>query len=386
MFELPSLRIGRIFGIPVKVDLSWVVVFLLVAGMLAFAYFPSVEGYQEAGPAAAIIAGVITALLFFVSILLHEMSHSIVARALGIGIESVTLFLLGGVARLEHEPETPRDEFAMAIAGPAMSMLLAVVFWTAWEGVYLAGGSAVLWAPLQYLALINVSVGVFNLLPGFPLDGGRVLRAALWGLTGDMLKATRWASRSGQAIGFSLIGIAALGVVTDGFGTGSPLDLLWFGLLGWFIASLASSSYRDQVVRSALASVTVDRIASRPAVVVPGGATVEQIVVDHIIGGRHSTYPVVVAGELVGILSLEHARALPREQWSTTTAAQLAEGDLEHIVVAHTADLESALRRLDPGHPGMLVVEREGMLDGVVTRADILEVVRRTSISQGRRT
>jgi Zn-dependent protease/predicted transcriptional regulator len=380
VFNLPSARIGRVFGIPVEVNLSWVVVFLLVAGLLAFSYFPNVPGYGEAGPAAALAAGVITALLFFVSILLHEMSHSVVAKALGIRIESVTLFLFGGVARMEKEPGRPLDEFLMAIAGPSMSLLLSAVYWAMWEAAYLLGASPVLWAPLQYLSLINLSVAVFNMLPGFPLDGGRVLRAALWGITGNLLKATRWASRAGQGIGYALVGLAVLGVFTNGLGSGSAFDLVWLGLLGWFLAALAGASYREQVVRSKLASVTVDQVASRPAVVVPGTATVEQIVVDHIIGGRHSTYPVVVDGSLVGILSLEHAKALPREQWSRSTAAELAEGDLSSIVVPYSTSLEDALRRLEPGHAGMLVLEREGMLDGVVTRADILEVVRRISM------
>jgi Zn-dependent protease/predicted transcriptional regulator len=362
------------------VNLSWVLIFVLVSGLLAFSYFPTVPGYREAGPAAAIVAGLVTALLFFVSILLHEMSHSVVAKALGIRIESVTLFLFGGVARMAKEPDGPRDEFVMAIAGPAMSLVLAAFFWSAWEVVYLSGGSAVLWAPLQYLSLINLSVGLFNLLPGFPLDGGRVLRAALWGITGNLLKATKWASRAGQAIGYTFVGLAVLGVVTNGLGSGSAFDLVWLGLLGWFVASLAGASYREQVVRSRLASVTVDEVASRPAVVVPGDATVEQIVVDHIIGGRHSTYPVVVGGHLAGILSLQHAKALPRDQWAHATAAELAEGDLRSIVVPSSANLEDALHRLEPGHVGMLVLERDGMLDGVVTRADVLEVVRRISL------
>jgi Zn-dependent protease/predicted transcriptional regulator len=385
VFNLPSLRIGRFFGIPIEVNISWLVIFFLIAGLLAFSVFPAVDGFRQAGPAVTIVAGIVTALLFFISVLLHEMSHSLVARSLGIRIESVTLFLFGGVARMEKEPDGPRDEFVMAIAGPAMSILLAALFWAGWEAVFLLGGPEVLWAPMQYLSLVNLSVGLFNMLPGFPLDGGRVLRAALWGITGDLLKATRWASRAGQVIGYSFVGLAVFGVFTNGFGSGSAFDLLWFGVLGWFLAGLAGASYREQVVRSRLASVTVDQIASRPAVVVGGDLTIEQIVVEHMIGGRHSTYPVVVDGQLAGILSLEHAKALPRDRWDHATAAELAEGDLRSIVVPYSANLEDALHRLEPGHAGMLVLERDGMLDGVVTRADVLEVVRRISLRSAER-
>ncbi len=376
MFALPSLRIGRWFGIPVELNLSWVLIFVLVAGTLAFGYFPQIAAYQKLPVIASLVAGVLTALLFFVSILLHELSHSIVARALGIRIERVTLFMFGGVAQMEEEPGTPRDEFAMAIAGPAMSILLAALFFLLWIGLYLAGVSAVLWAPLQYLSFINLAVGLFNLLPGFPLDGGRVLRAGLWRLTGDLLKATRWASLAGQFWGWLLVLLGLVGLL----GGGSLVDSVWPILLGWFLIWLASTSYRQQVFHTRLGGMAIDAIASRPAVVVPGDATVDQIVVDHIIGGRHSKYPVALDGRLVGILSLNHAKAVPRETWSTTTAAQLAEGDLHEIVVPYSMTLEAALSKLDPAHPGMLVLEREGMLDGVVTRHDVLEALRRMSL------
>jgi Zn-dependent protease/CBS domain-containing protein len=376
VFGLPSMRIGRFFGIPVELNLSWVLIFLLIAGTLSFAYFPSVPAFRELPFAASIAAGVITALLFFGSVLLHELSHSLVARALGIRIERVTLFLFGGVAQMGEEPSTPRDEFAMAIAGPAMSILLAAVFFALWIGSYVAGLSADLWAPLQYLSLINLALGLFNMLPGFPLDGGRVLRAALWWATGDLLKATRWATWAGQFWGWLFIIVAVFGLLGI-LPVSSAFDFLWMGVLGWFLVVLAGASWRQQLLQSRLGGVTVDSIASRPAVVVPGDATVEAIVVEHIIGGRHSKYPVATAERLVGILSLNHAKAVRREDWATTTAAQLAEGDLRTIVVPFSATIEDALQRLSPEHPGMLVVERDGMLDGVVTRHDVLAELRR---------
>lgn len=223
--------------------------------------------------------------------------------------------------------------------------------------------------------------GLVQYAPGVPSRRRASVAGSTLGDSGSLLRATKWASIAGQTIGYGFVGLALLGALAGGLAGGSAIDLIWIGLLGWFLAGLAGASYREQVVRSRLAAVTVDAVASRPAVVVPGSATVEQIVVDHILGGRHSTYPVVVDGELVGILSLERAKALPRERWAGTTAAELAEGDLRSIVVPYATDLEHALHRLEPGHAGMLVLERDGMLDGVVTRADVLEVVRRISMT-----
>jgi Zn-dependent protease/predicted transcriptional regulator len=376
VFGLPSLRIGRFFGIPVELNLSWVLIFLLIAGTLSFGYFPSIPAFRQLPIAASIAAGVITAILFFASVLLHELSHSLVARALGIKIERVTLFLFGGVAQMSEEPSTPRDEFAMAIAGPGMSILLAAVSFALWILLYLAGVSPALWEPLKYLSFINLALGIINLLPGFPLDGGRVLRALLWWASKDLLKATRWATWAGQFWGWSFVVVGILGFlgVLPAY---SPFDFLWIGVIGWFLVVLAGASWRQQLMQSRLTRVTVDSIASRPAVVVPGDATVDEIVVEHIIGGRHSKYPVATGGRLVGILSLNHAKAVRREDWGATTAAQLAEGDLGIIVIAYDATIEDALQRLAPDHPGMLVVDRNGMLDGVVTRHDVLAELRR---------
>lgn len=383
MFSLPSVRIGKFFGIPVEINLSWLVIFALVAGTLSFVYFPALPSFRGQGPLAGIIAGLVATVLFFASILAHEFSHSLVAKALGIRIAKVTLFMFGGVSQMESEPDTPRDEFLMAIAGPAMSILLAAAFFLAYEALYVVGIPGIWWEPLAYLALINFLLGVFNLLPGFPLDGGRVLRSILWSISHDLLKATRWASLAGQALGWIFVALAGLRLV---FGFGAPafdtVNALWIGLLGAFLVSLAGASYRQQVMTTRLGAVTVDGLASRPAVVVPGDATVEQIVVRHILGGEHSKYPVAGGGNLLGILSLNDAKSVSREEWPFITAAQLAEGNLGDIVIKHSATLEEALHRLEADHPGMLVVERDGMLDGVLTRHDVLQALRRMSIEE----
>jgi Zn-dependent protease/predicted transcriptional regulator len=375
MFNVPSIKIGRFFGIPIELNLSWFVILVLVAAALGLSYFPSTAAYRALHPGISLAAGLITALLFFGSVLLHELAHSLVARSLGIPVERVTLFLFGGVSSIEDEPATPGAEFAMAVAGPGTSMALAAFFYLAYAAIYIGGGPGVVAVPLNYLATINLFVAVFNLLPGFPLDGGRILRSLLWKLTGDLLKATRWAARAGQTIGALFIVMAIVGIL---FGT-APVDFLWFGLIGWFLMSLASSSYRQMLIRSTLVGESVGSIASRPAVVVPGRVTVEQLVVEHILGGRHSKFPVVDEGRVLGVMSLNHAKAIPREQWERVTAADLAEGDLAWLSVPDTMTVDAALHRFEPDRVGMLLVVKDGLLDGVVTRADIVHELRRAA-------
>jgi len=192
VFNLPSLKLGRIFGIPVEINPTWLIIFVLVAASLSLSYFPALFDWPTW---VSVANGIVTAVLFFASIVIHEMSHSLVARAGGIRIRKVTLFLFGGVAQMEEEPSGPGREFLMAIAGPGASLLLAAVFYVVHAALRSSGVSDMLWAPVEYLALINLSVALFNLLPGFPLDGGRVLRAALWGITGDVLKIGRASCR-----------------------------------------------------------------------------------------------------------------------------------------------------------------------------------------------
>lgn len=370
MFGLPSWRIGRVFGIPLEVNPTWLLIFGLVAVTLAFSYFPAIGVVAGLPVWIRLAMGVITALLFFASIVAHELSHSLVARWGGIRIARVTLFMFGGVAQMEEEPDRPGHEFWLAVAGPVMSLALAALFSGGYVLALLGGASAVLWAPLQYLSMINVSVALFNLLPGFPLDGGRVLRAVLWALTGDILRATRWASRSGQVIGVLMMTAGVTGVL---LGT---LDLIWLGLIGWFISTLAESAYRQQVARSALEGVTVrDAMTPGPAVV-PGEITIERLVHDHLLGGRHSRYPVVVDGAVVGLVTLAGAKSVARAEWPFVTVADVAERDVASLAVSPRAPLESIAARLGPDGSGALLVVEDGIVVGIVTREDMLRVLR----------
>ncbi len=372
MFNLPSLRIGRLFGIPLEVNPTWLIIFVLVALSLSVTYFPG--EFPDRPTWVNAVSGIITALLFFASIVAHELSHSLVARTGGIKVEKVTLFVFGGVAQMEEEPASPGSEFAMAIAGPLTSLFLAAVFYLSYLAIATAGVTDVLWAPFQYLAFINLWVGVFNLLPGFPLDGGRVVRAALWALGGDQLKATLWASRAGQVIGYVMVGLAVIGVLNG------SLDFIWFGLIGWFIATLAEASYRRQLLKVTLEGVRVSAIMSPNPLVAPGSITLDQLVEEYFLGGHHSRYPVESAGSIIGLISLSGVKRVPRDEWVSTYVAEQADRDLAALLIGADEPAEAVLARLTPSGPGALLAVADGRLVGIVTRADVVSRIRRASI------
>lgn len=372
MFNLPSLKVGRLFGIPLEINPTWLIIFVLVALSLSLTYFPGEFPGRPLWVNAT--SGIITAILFFASIIAHELSHSLVARTGGIKVKKVTLFVFGGVAQMDEEPASPGREFSMAIAGPLASMVLAAVFYLSYVGLSAAGVSDVVWAPFQYLAFINLWVSLFNMLPGFPLDGGRVLRAALWALTGDQLKATLWASRAGQFIGYAMVGLAVLGVLRG------SLDFIWFGLIGWFIAMLAEGSYRQQLLKSTLEGVRVSALMSPEPVVAPGSITLDHLAEEYFLGGRHSRYPVESAGSIIGLISLSDVKRIPRDEWATTYVAEAAERDLGSLLIGADEPADSVLPRLALSGPGALLVVAEGRLVGILTRADVLSRIRRASL------
>jgi Zn-dependent protease len=367
MFGLPSIRLGRPFGIPLEVDASWLFVFFLVAATLTTSYFPS--AVPDEGPAVYTALGLLTSIVFFGSLVLHELAHSIMARAGGLSVSRVTLFVFGGVSQIDDEPSSPGREFLMALAGPATSLVLAGLFWGASVLAAEAGASALLLVPLEYLAVINGSLALFNLLPGFPLDGGRVLRSVLWEISGDQLKATKWASRSGQAIGTILMAIAVFGVLSGDF------DFIWLAVMGWFISNLAAAAYRQQVTRSHLAELPVSAIMSTPPVLAPADLSLEEMSHTYFLAGRHTRYPVVQDGHVIGLIDIERSSDVPREQWPTTTVAEVASKNLEDVVVAPTASVVSVLSRLEPGGPGAVLVVEDGRLAGIVTRSDVIRLI-----------
>ncbi len=369
MFDIPSFRIGKILGIPFEVNLSWVVIFVLVALTLATSYYPAIDGAQGAPYWLLGVLGVVTALLFFASILAHEVSHAVVTKLEGGNVEKITLFIFGGIAQIAEEPTTPGRELLMASAGPGMSILIAGAAFLVWARTV---ASAPWWfsSPLDYLAQINLFVGLFNLLPGFPLDGGRVLHSILWAISGDNSRSTRWAARSGQVIGWGIVAIALFVGVSTG-----DTSWIWVGLVGWFIAWLAGTSYRQQQVQSRLAGLTVERIMTLHPEYLDGEMSVDTLVHEHLLGRQHSRYPVMENGAIVGMVSFADVKALPRDEWPKVRVADITDRGLDKISVDASAQVTLLLPRLAADRPGALLVVRDGHLAGIVTRSDIINVL-----------
>jgi Zn-dependent protease/predicted transcriptional regulator len=371
VFGLRSWRIGSLFGIPLEINVTWVLVFVLVAATLSFAYFPEPGVLPTAPVWEDVLLGTITALLFFASVVAHEFSHSLVAKAQGARIARITLFIFGGVSEMEEEPTTPAREFVMAVAGPGASILLAVVFGAAFVAVEALRGPTAIAVVLQYLAVINLYVGLFNLLPGFPMDGGRVLRSILWAITHDQLSATRWAARTGQAIGYTMIALGILGVVV-----GRVFGAVWLVFLGWFLASLADSSYQQQVVKTRLSHLPIADVMSSPVARAPGDIDLETMVDRYFVGGHHGRYPIEEDGRVIGMLSLSQAKAVPRERWRETRARDVAERDLDRILVPASEPVDKVLDRL-VGPPGAVLVMQDDDLVGIATRTDVVHALQR---------
>jgi Zn-dependent protease/predicted transcriptional regulator len=360
-----GVTLFRVVGIPVRVHPSWLVIFGLIAWSLSVGYFPHV---LPGVPAAAYwIQGLVAALLLFVSVFLHELSHSVVARAHGLPVSGITLHVFGGVSQLEREPDGPGVEFRMAVAGPLTSFALAALAAVGAAAVSRAPATA---AVLRYLATVNTLVGAFNLVPGFPLDGGRILRAALWSARGDFGWATRVASRAGTIVASLLIGLGVLRGLTGEF-----LGGLWLVLIGLFLRQAAEGSYQQLVVRRALAPLRVRDVMTRAVVSVAPDRPLAEVV-DGTLWRHHvSSFPVVDGGRVLGILGLPQVRRVPRERWADTPVREAMLPISPLLTVAPGDGLADALEKVARNGLGRAVVIEDGALVGYLSLRDVLHVL-----------
>lgn len=367
MFSLRSFKIGSLFGIPIELNSSWFLIFFLVAFTLTTSYLP--QALPDRAATTYVGLAVLMSIAFFASIVIHEIAHSLVARAGGLRISKVTLFFFGGVSQMEEEPRGPGREFLMAAAGPATSLLLSALGFGVLAVLARTTVTDVVRVPIEYLTYINLYVAIFNLLPGFPLDGGRLLRSILWAITGDLLKATRWASRMGQFFGYLLMVIAVVGVLRG------SLDLIWFAVMGWFLSSISASAYQQQLLKTRMAEVPLASIMTSPVTTVPGDTTLEDMAHSYFLGGRHSRYPVVDDGRVIGLVDLQAVRDIARDLWSQTPVSAVAHRNLAEVVAAPSVTVDTVLARLEPTGPGAVLVVEDGRLAGIVTRADVIRLV-----------
>lgn len=367
-----SFRIARIAGIDIGVHYTWLLIFFLIAWSLAVG---GAQLFNQGSTALYWVAGALAAILLFICVLIHELAHSLVAQSRGLPVKSITLFIFGGVSNIEKEPEKAGVEFTMAIVGPLSSLILGGIFLLLWLPLR---GSVPFW-PLgatpdtnsvaflvHYLALINLLLGAFNLLPGFPLDGGRVFRSIVWGSTKDLKKATNIASVVGQIFGWGLIFVGVLYIFSGNWFNG-----IWIAFIGWFLNSAAESSRREASLQERLAGIYVkDAMDVNPETINPS-TTVETVVLGVFRRQHERAVPVSRDGKVVGIVTITDIKELPQNKWPLTPVEQIMTRPPLHIV-SPDDDLSSVLKLLAQHDVNQLLVFDKDQLVGIVSRADII--------------
>ena len=357
-----SLRLGRIAGIEIGIHYTWLLAFILITWSLAQGFFP--QAYPGWGPGTYWITGILAALLLFVSVLLHELAHSLVAQARGLPVRSITLFIFGGVSNLKEEAKKPAIEFTMTIVGPLTSLALAVIFWGLSQLIDAPSSPAA--AMLNYLWQINALLAAFNLLPGFPLDGGRVLRSILWGTTGNLVRATNIAATVGRFFGWALIAFGVFQLLQGNF-----LGGLWIAFIGWFLSSAADASRRDVTLREHLSGVPVREVMDPGTETVSPETSVEEVVRGAFLQGHRRAVPVGRDDRLVGIVTLTDVKELPQPKWAQTSVEEIMTRQPLYRVTPDD-DLNSAMRLIAQHDINQVLVLREGRLVGLLNRADII--------------
>jgi Zn-dependent protease len=361
-----TFTLFKVLGFTVRVDLSWIVIVVLVVWSLAGGVFP--EQYKALSAGTHLAMGIVAAAGLFASIVVHELCHSLVARRFGLPMEGITLFLFGGVAEMGEEPPSPKAEFLIAIAGPAASAVIAGAFLSAaWLG-RATGWPDSIRGVVQWIGYINAMLVAFNLIPGFPLDGGRVLRSALWQWRGDLRRATRAASRVGAAFGVGLIGLGFLTLLL-----GNPIGGLWWILIGMFVRSAARQGYQQVLIREMLKGEPVRRFMNPQPVAVGPAMSVEQLVNDYIYRFHYKMFPVVEGARVLGCVTTKTVQGIPREQWGLRTVAEVASPCTEENTIVPEEDAVHAFTRMSQHHVSRLMVVQDGRLVGILTLKDLLK-------------
>ncbi len=357
----------RLFGFEIRIDLSWVLLVVLVAWSLSTGLFP----FRYEGLLMQIywIMGTVGAIGLFLSIVFHEMAHSLVARRFGMPIKGITLFLFGGVAEMKGEPPSAKAEFVMALAGPLSSIILAAVFYGLSQIAKNAGWPEPVYGVIRYLAWINAILAAFNLIPAFPLDGGRMLRAALWGWKKNLRWATRVAAGIGSGFGLFLIFMGIL----QFFG-GNFIGGMWWFFIGMFLRNAAQTSYTQLLVRKVLEGEPVERFMKKDPVTVPPSTTVEELVEDFIYRYQFKLFPVVEeGGQLRGCVTMKQVKDIPRQEWQTKTVGEIAVACSPQNSIDAKADALEALALMNRTGSSRLMVTEGNRLVGVISLKDMMK-------------
>lgn len=361
-----NIPLGRILGIPIGLDYSWFLIFALLTWSLAVSYYPA--EFKNWPHVLYWVMGAVTAIMLFASVLLHELGHSVVALRYKIPVRSITLFIFGGIAQIGTEPPSAAAEFFVAIAGPIVSLALAAFFSVVKPVV---AGIEPLWGLAKYLAYINMALVLFNLVPGYPLDGGRVFRAIVWAVTRDMRRATLIAAKVGRFFGFVFIFVGILRMFGGDFGG------LWIAFIGWFLDNAANAQVHQVMFQGLLTGHTVSQAMSRSCITVPADLALQQLVDEHILGGSGQRCFLVNRGEnTIGLMTLHRIKEVPRGEWPTTSAAQVML-PLEKLKrIGPDAELWSALQQMDRDGVNQLPVMSDGRVIGMLSREDVITFLR----------
>ena len=373
-----SFRIFRIAGIDINIHISWLIILVFLTFSLATGWFPIT--YPGSSTATYYLLGFIASILLFVSVLLHELAHSFVARSRGLQVKSIVLFIFGGVSNIEQEPQTPGIEFSMAFVGPLVSLLIGVVCYGL---LLLVRGTHSLLVPiLSYLALMNIILGIFNLIPGFPLDGGRVLRSIIWKATGNFQTATNITTFVGQAFAYLII---LWGILL--FFAGNAFNGLIIIFTGWFLLTSAQSARSQSVLDTAFRGVTVNQIMNTNVMTVPANISLQKLVDEYFLPrGLRSAF-VMQGDQLAGLITLSDIRHVPRDQWPQTPVGY-AMIPLERLhTITPQQNVKDVLPLMTGQDVNQLAVVQDGRLVGVLTREGILrslEIRRNLGVDRNR--
>jgi Zn-dependent protease len=358
-----NIKLGRIWGIPIGLNVSWFLIFLLITFSLSTGYFPS--QYPDLGRFGTFLLGLLTTLLFFVSVLSHELGHAYLAIRSGIPVKGITLFIFGGVAEITKEPKSPGEEFRIAIAGPLVSLALSGMFGVLYlveENVpYLA-------ASAFYLMRINLLLAIFNMVPGFPLDGGRVLRSLIWKITGSYERSTRLASISGRVVAFTFIGFGIFQIFTS-----QVINGIWLVMIGWFLQNAASSAQTQVMIQKALTGVTVSQAMQRDVIRIPALTPISYLVEGYVLNQNHSSFLVEEDNQVSGILTLQDIMQVPKAHWRYTTAKQVMVPIARTLQMKADAELLYALETFNNERATHISVIEQNNLIGILSRDQLTQ-------------
>jgi Zn-dependent protease/CBS domain-containing protein len=367
-----GIPLGKFFGISVRLHWSWFIIFFVVSWSLAAYYFPTT--YPDWTTATSVVTGLATSILFFSSVLAHELAHSLVAKSSGLPIQSITLFILGGVSQMTEEPKQPGTELRVALAGPLTSLAIGGICWAIWFAARDANEPVA--AVASWLGWINIVLAIFNLIPGFPLDGGRVLRSIIWWRSNNLRSATRTASAVGRGFGYLLI----FGGIFLAFWS-NWVSGLWLVFIGWFLENAAVGSYRQVALQDMLQGHTVSEVMTRECPEISPRLTVQQLVNDYVLNSGRRCFPVVEDNRSLGLVTMHNIKAVPRDLWPTKTVRETMTPldrlkwvrpgqDLSTVMQLMTAEDINQLPVLhNSGIVGM--VARDNLLSFIHTRAEL---------------